>query len=94
MAGLCKRAGIRRFGLHSLRRHFASIMADEHKESLPVIQKLLGHKSIQTTERYIRLISGDVERAVNKITFDIPEGLLPTGFTDKEKGSQLIELTS
>lgn len=33
MRGLCKRAGIKRFNFHSLRRYVASVLADTHKIS-------------------------------------------------------------
>ena len=71
MKGLCKRAGVRNFGFHSLRRFFASLLADKYKESIPVIQRLLGHASPNTTERYIYNISQDMRRAVENIKFEI-----------------------
>lgn len=70
MKGLCKRAGVKPFGFHALRRFFGSLLADKYKESIPVIQKLLGHASPNTTERYIYNISKDSQKAVEKIRFD------------------------
>ncbi len=49
MKGLCKRAGVKDVGFHGLRRFFASLLADKHKESMPTIQKLLGHASVSVT---------------------------------------------
>lgn len=76
MRSLCKRAGIEKdLGFHSLRRFFASILADKHKESLPVIQKLLGHASMLTTEKYVYNIFQDIKKAVDKIEIKIPHEL-------------------
>ena len=70
MRGLCKRAGIdKRIGFHALRRFFASMLAD-NREKLPTIQKLLGHASVSTTDRYVMRIKDDTRSALNKITFD------------------------
>jgi integrase len=71
MKGLCNRAGIKPFGFHALRRFFGSLLADKYKESIPTIQKLLGHASPNTTERYIYNISHDAKRAVEQIKFEI-----------------------
>jgi len=56
-------------GFHALRRFFASILSDKHKESLPTIQRLMGHASATTTDRYIYRIRGDIREAVGKIDF-------------------------
>ena len=71
MKGLCNRAGIKPFGFHALRRFFGSLLADKYKESIPTIQKLLGHASPNTTERYIYNITQDSKRAVEQIKFEI-----------------------
>ena len=56
MKGLCKRAGIRQFGFHALRRYVASILSDKHKVSSKAIQNVLGHESQSTTEKYLQKI--------------------------------------
>ncbi|MEO5927753.1 MAG: tyrosine-type recombinase/integrase [Patescibacteria group bacterium] len=48
----CKRAGIERCGWHAFRRTFASRCAARGVPP-PVIQKLLGHTSLEMTMRYI-----------------------------------------
>ncbi|MFH1217565.1 MAG: tyrosine-type recombinase/integrase [Pseudomonadota bacterium] len=55
MKNLCKRAGVKHFGLHAIRHMTASILA---KEGVPMIdiQTILRHKNLSTTERYIRRI--------------------------------------
>lgn len=68
MAGLCKRAGIKkRIGFHALRRLFASLLAD-NREKLTTIQALLGHAAVSTTDRYVSRLQDDTRSAVNKLT--------------------------
>jgi integrase len=86
MSGLCKKAKIEAFGLHSLRRFFASLLADKYHESIPMIQVLLGHASVNTTERYVRAISNDVKRAVDQITLDLPEDFFTRNLPEMAKG--------
>jgi len=49
----CKRAGVKRFGFHAIRRLTASILA-KNNVPLPVIQAILRHHKISTTDRYIK----------------------------------------
>lgn len=68
MAGLCKRAKIKkRIGFHALRRYFASMLAD-NREKLPTIQALLGHAAVSTTDRYVHRLSDDTRAAVGKLS--------------------------
>ena len=60
MHGLCKRAKVEAFGFHAIRRFFASRLADMGKAT-PTIQKLLRHKKVMTTERYIHNINKDLK---------------------------------
>jgi len=85
LKGLCKKAGVKEISFHALRRFFASLLADKHKESMPTIQKLLGHASVNTTERYVQRIHGDTRAAVAKIKFEIPISTQIS--TQKEKGA-------
>jgi len=74
MHGICKRAGIREFGFHALRRYVASVLADTHKVSAKTIQRILRHKNVTTTERYIQSINNDLEATMNMLSFKpIPE---------------------
>jgi len=59
MLGLCKRAGVQGFGFHALRRFFASRLADMGK-STNTIRRMLRHKNVSTTERYIQNINDDL----------------------------------
>ncbi len=65
METLCKRAGVKAFGFHALRRYVASVLADTHKVSAKTIQRILRHKSVTTTERYIQNINKDLNSIVN-----------------------------
>jgi integrase len=56
MGSICKRAGVPKYGFHTVRHFVASYLFDKKKVSLPVISKLLRHKSLQTTERYLQAI--------------------------------------
>jgi integrase len=56
MKTICRRAGVPIYGFHTIRHFVASYLFDKKKQSLPVISKLLRHKSLQTTERYLQAI--------------------------------------
>lgn len=64
----CRRAGIENATLHSLRHTFASHLASQGVP-LFLIQKLLGHKSIKTTEIYSHLLPGNLHKIVDKLDF-------------------------
>jgi integrase len=51
---LCDAAGVRRIRLHSLRHTFCSRLAQRGAPAA-AIQRLAGHQSIATTERYMHL---------------------------------------
>jgi len=53
MCRLCKSAGVKRFGLHSIRHLSASILYRKGY-SLGHIQAVLRHKNPNTTSRYIK----------------------------------------
>jgi integrase len=56
MRSICKRAGVPQYGFHTIRHFVASCLYDKKRVSLPVISKLLRHKNLQTTERYLQAI--------------------------------------
>ena len=56
MGTICRRAGVPKYGFHTIRHFVASYLFDKKKQSLQVISKLLRHKSLQTTERYLQAI--------------------------------------
>ena len=60
MRGLCKRAEVKEFGVHSIRHMVASILNDTHKVSKKKIQKILRHQSQRTTEIYLHALETDL----------------------------------
>lgn len=73
MKGLCKRAGVKPFGFHALRRYVASVLADTHKVSAKTIQRILRHKSLRTTEIYIQNINKDLGETMNLLSGKGPQ---------------------
>jgi len=65
---LCLRAGVKAFGYHALRRYVASVLADTHKVSAKTIQRILRHKNVSTTERYIQNINKDLQAIINLLS--------------------------
>lgn len=70
---ICKKAGVKPFTYHALRRYFASMIADKHKQSTKATQQLLRHKHLSTTEVYIKNISTDLRTAVELLDKNTPE---------------------
>jgi site-specific recombinase XerD len=59
-----KTAGIRkRVSLHTLRHNFATMLFEAGTDSR-VIQELLGHRSAQTTARYLKVRADFIRRVV------------------------------
>lgn len=56
MGKFCDKAGVKKFGLHSVRHLTASILAQKNVSMID-IQAILRHKNLSTTERYIRRLS-------------------------------------
>jgi integrase len=61
---LCKNAGLEDLRIHDLRHTHASWLAI-NGVSLPIIAKRLGHKSLQSTNRYAHLSDDSVREAVD-----------------------------
>ena len=80
---ICKKAGISGLRMHDLRHSYASMLVSEG-HGLPVIRDLLGHASIQTTERYSHLYDDATRAAANQVGAKLA-GLVAT----KPKGRRL-----
>jgi integrase len=65
MVGLCKMAGVKPFGFHSIRHHVASILNDSGKASMRQIQTILRHRRQATTEVYLHAVDHDIRRVAN-----------------------------
>ena len=70
-----ERAGLADVRVHDLRHSFAS-SALALGESLPTIQKLLGHKRISSTVRYAHLARTAVHEAANRVANSLAEDIL------------------
>jgi site-specific recombinase XerD len=57
MPRLCKRAGVKPFGYHSIRHKVASILMDSGKATLSNIQHFLRHNRPTTTENYLKSLN-------------------------------------
>jgi integrase len=73
---LCKRAGLRNIGWHTLRHTFASHLA-MRGVPLPAIKELMGHSSITTTMRYAHVAPSTLRLAIEMLT---PKGIIDANF--------------
>jgi Phage integrase family len=91
----CERAGLEHIAPHDLRRTCAKLCHDSGGE-LEQIQFLLGHASVQTTERYLGC-KQNLGHPVNDL-FDLGKDVLPQEEKDVEcvtvKGSTPVEKAS
>jgi integrase len=69
-ARLCQRAGLVGVRIHDLRHSWASAGAAAHL-GLPVIGKVLGHRSTSTTQHYAHLADDPVHAAAERVSGDI-----------------------
>lgn len=73
--GAKRRAGIRKAGsIHSLRHAFATHLLESGQTDLHTIQRLLGHRHISTTMRYLHLARKNItDRSSPLDLLDLPE---------------------
>lgn len=69
-----RQAELENFRMHDLRHSFASV-GTAGGAGLPIVAKLLGHASTQTTERYSHLDVDPLRRVSNRIAKKIAQGL-------------------
>jgi integrase len=87
METLCKRAGVRPFGFHALRRYVATQLADTHKVSSTTIQRILRHKRVSTTERYIQNLNRDLTATMDLLVEKSPHAEPPQNKKEVKKDS-------
>jgi len=74
LSRLAKRAGVQPFGFHSLRRYVATYLSDNEKVATKTVQRILGHASVQTTERYLYNAHQDLESVMELLGRDGEKG--------------------
>ena len=67
LANVCKKAGVRHIGWHTLRHTFASQLVASGVP-LPVVQALMGHSTINMTMRYTHLAPATFRSAIDLLT--------------------------
>ena len=98
IARVCKAAGLRKIGWHTLRHTFATQLATKGVP-LTTIQALLGHSSISITMRYAHVAPSTLRSAVDllspkivsPISFGQPVGNQWRVMLDQEDGKEIIE---
>lgn len=60
MKGVCKRAGVKPFGIKAFRKFGPSVLNDIHRVSVKKLQRLLRHQTQTTTEIYLKKIDDDL----------------------------------
>ena len=71
---IAKEAELNDFRLHDLRHNFASAAVNQGM-SLALIRGMLGHKSVQTTNRYAHLYSSSLKAAANKTSTSLSKAM-------------------
>lgn len=56
--------GLEDIGSHSFRKYFATEIYKDSNYNMALVQKLLQHSDMRTTQRYIDMDNGEVERAL------------------------------
>lgn len=73
----------------------ASVLTDTHKISAKTIQRILRHKSLQTTERYIQNLNHDLSGVMGLLDVNLRQSTTEstTESTTKEKNELKKPLT-
>jgi site-specific recombinase XerD len=69
--GACRRSGIKNLRFHDLRHTFASRLVRRGAD-LRIVQELMGHASIVTTQRYLHVLAKEKQAAVERLTETLP----------------------
>lgn len=68
LAKVCDYLGYENIGTHSFRKFFATDILVKNNYNFLLVQKLLQHTSVTTTQRYIGITSKEMEDALNSHT--------------------------
>lgn len=82
--GALRRSGIEHLRFHDLRHSFGSYLSMSGVD-IATIQKLMGHKEISTTERYLHPSPEHRKDAVERLNFSLADTYLDTKDDTKEK---------
>jgi integrase len=83
MKRVCNKADVKPFGLHAIRHLTASILAQEDVPMV-TIQRILRHKQLTTTERYIRGLE-PVRPALEILSNRNSRPQVPTTYQNKQQ---------
>jgi integrase/recombinase XerD len=95
IAKYAEKAGLNGFHTHSLRHKFATDLL-EHNVNLKIVQELLGHESLETTQAYLSITDETKRKAIDSLEGPKPEeayiddvgaGIYPFVYEPKDKGS-------
>ena len=64
---LCKKLGIETSGTHLMRKTFADRVNKKLDRNIALVQKALGHKSINSTTSYLSFDQTEIDNAISKI---------------------------
>lgn len=77
LKGICKRAGVPPMGFHALRR-FAATKLASRGVPMSTIQRILGHKNLSTTEKYLGRCNEDLRATMELLSTKARERKSPT----------------
>ena len=66
LKNVCDYLGLKNISTHSFRKYFATQIYMNNHYDVALVQELLQHSSIATTQRYLTMSSARVEEALNK----------------------------
>ena len=66
-----KQAGVRHYSFHTIRHFVAPFLDDKMKRPISEISKLLRHTNVQTTERYLQLVTPHLRDTMRLLAGDV-----------------------
>jgi len=91
LKGLCSRSSVKPFGFHSLRRYAATKLA-QSGVPMSTIQRILGHKNLSTTERYLGRVNEDLRGFMELLCSGNHSGILDAD--QAKNGQKMPELAN